>query len=177
MRGHGLANRPGQPYPTTFHISVDRPGIEPGSPARRAGVVPLDHQPVYRRVDRTGVEPTASTLQGSSRPPVGPCQPISQEVRPGVEPGLPPYRGGVLPKHLQTISATVIPDGVEPALSWLSPRRLCRWTTGSCSSVTEVGVEPTGTRLSTSPLCQFAYPVVSGGSGSCTRRSRLMRPG
>lgn len=43
--------------------------------------------------------------------------------------------------------------------------------------VTEVGVEPTGTRLSTSPLCQFAYPVVSGGSGSCTPRSRLMRPG
>ena len=29
-------------------------------------------------------------------------------------------------------------------------------------SVTEVGVEPTGTRLSTSPLCQFAYPVVAG---------------
>ena len=27
-------------------------------------------------------------------------------------------------------------------------------------SVTEVGVEPTGTRLSTSSLCQFAYPVV-----------------
>jgi hypothetical protein len=27
------------------------------------------------------------------------------------------------------------------------------------SSVTEVGVEPTGTRLSTSSLCQFAYPV------------------
>ena len=43
--------------------------------------------------------------------------------------------------------------------------------------VTEVGLEPTGTRLSTSPLCQFAYPVVSGGSGSCTPRSRLMRPG
>ena len=29
-------------------------------------------------------------------------------------------------------------------------------------SVTEVGLEPTGTRLSTSPLCQFAYPVVAG---------------
>ena len=48
---------------------------------------------------------------------------------------------------------------------------------GIISPVTEVGVEPTGTRLSTSPLCQFAYPVVSGGSGSCTRRSRLMKPG
>jgi hypothetical protein len=28
-------------------------------------------------------------------------------------------------------------------------------------SVTEVGVEPTGTRFSTSSLCQFAYPVIS----------------
>jgi hypothetical protein len=27
--------------------------------------------------------------------------------------------------------------------------------------VTEVGVEPTGTRLSTSPLNQFAYPVIN----------------
>ena len=35
--------------------------------------------------------------------------------------------------------------------------------------MTEVGLEPTGTRLSTWPLCQFAYPVISGGSGSCTR--------
>ena len=53
--------------------------------------------------------------------------PIYREVRPGVEPGLPPYRGGVPPKHLQTM----IPDGVEPSLSWLSPRCLRRWTTGS----------------------------------------------
>ena len=30
-------------------------------------------------------------------------QPICREVRPGIEPGLPPYHGGVLPKHLQTI--------------------------------------------------------------------------
>ena len=33
---------------------------------------------------------------------------------------------------------------------------------GIVLSVTEVGLEPTGTRLSTSPLCQFAYPVVAG---------------
>ena len=48
---------------------------------------------------------------------------------------------------------------------------------GIVLSMTRVGIEPTGARLSTSPLCQFAYPIVSGGSGSCTRRSRLMRPG
>ena len=35
------------------------------------------------------------------------------EVRPGIEPGLPPYHGGVLPKHLQTFR--MIPDGVEPS--------------------------------------------------------------
>ena len=40
-------------------------------------------------------------------------------------------------------------------------------------SVTEVGLEPTGTRLSTSPLCHFAYPVISCGSGGRTERSRL----
>jgi hypothetical protein len=31
---------------------------------------------------------------------------------------------------------------------------------GIMLQVTEVGVEPTGTRLSTSPLFQFAYPVI-----------------
>ena len=62
---------------------------------------------------------------------------------------------------------TVIPDGFEPSLSWLSPRRLGRWTTGPAGQcgirnsrtnqshpfriqnfafrirLTEVGVEPT----------------------------------
>ena len=36
---------------------VDRPGIEPGSPVRRTGVFPLDHQPVSSSVDRRGIEP------------------------------------------------------------------------------------------------------------------------
>ena len=39
-----LAERPGQPYPATFH-SVDPPGIEPGFPVCQTGVVPLDHEP------------------------------------------------------------------------------------------------------------------------------------
>ncbi len=34
--------------------------------------------------------------------PVRPASRCSQEVRPGIEPGLPPYHSGVLPKHLQT---------------------------------------------------------------------------
>src|ERR1043166_8416523 len=49
-----------------------------------------------------------SCLQGRCLP-LGPAaRLIHQEVRPGIEPGLPPYREGVLPKHLQTNQ--VIPD-------------------------------------------------------------------
>ena len=46
-RSHGLANRPGEPYPATFQMSVDPPGIEPGFPVCRTGVFPLDHEPVF----------------------------------------------------------------------------------------------------------------------------------
>ncbi len=56
VESRGLANRPGEPYPATFRMSVDPPGIEPGFPPRQGGVVPLDHDPVFQ-VDRRGVEP------------------------------------------------------------------------------------------------------------------------
>ena len=56
--------RPGKPYPATFRMSVDPPGIEPGFPACRAGVVPLDHEPIDS-VDLMGVEPITPILQGS----------------------------------------------------------------------------------------------------------------
>ena len=39
-----LAKRPGQPV--SGYLPVDPPGIEPGSPVCRTGVVPLDHEPV-----------------------------------------------------------------------------------------------------------------------------------
>lgn len=88
--------------------------------------------------------------------------------RRGIEPRLPGCKPGVFPLDQRpasrglfgsrTRSASVprrraaktptdhprIPDGVEPSLWWLSPRRLCRWTKGS--QVTEVGVEPTKSR-------------------------------
>ena len=43
-----LAERPGQPYPATFRftLSVDSPGIEPGSSDCQPDVFPLDHEPV-----------------------------------------------------------------------------------------------------------------------------------
>jgi hypothetical protein len=44
-RETALAVRPGQPYPATFP-KVDRRGVEPRFPACKAGVVPLDQQPV-----------------------------------------------------------------------------------------------------------------------------------
>ena len=41
---------------------VDPPGIEPGSPVCRNGVVPLDHEPA--KVRGVGIEPTVSSFQG-----------------------------------------------------------------------------------------------------------------
>lgn len=52
---------------------MDPPGIEPGLPACRADVVPLDHEPLFIR------------------------------GRPGIEPELRPYQGRVQPQHLQTM--------------------------------------------------------------------------
>ena len=135
MESHGLANRPGEPYPATFRISVEPPRIELGSPPRQGGVVPLDHEPVT--FSGPAGESNSDLLvagQASSRWTSSPLDSFLPEVRPGIEPGLPPYHGGVLPKHLQTDSFfTVIPDRFELSLSWLSPRCLYRWTTGSMS--------------------------------------------
>ena len=120
---------------------MDPPGIEPGSPACRAGVVPLDYEPVYL-MERRGVEPRFP----GCKPSVVPLdqRPIYlSEVRPGIEPGLPRYQGGVLPKHLQTDNE-VIPDGVEPSFP------VCK--TGVVAvgprdhKAAGVGIEPTSRR-------------------------------
>jgi hypothetical protein len=157
-KGHGLANRLGQPYPTTFQNPVDPPGIEPGFPPCRGGVVPLDHEPVMlsgpdgSRTHRTDLARVSRLL--------GTCQPIAfqRSVRESNPVSVPTT--DVCCRNTYRPSWRVIPAGVEPALSCMSRRRLRRWTTGS--PVTRVGIEPTGTRLSTSPLCRFAYPVVAG---------------
>ncbi len=52
LESHGLANRPGEPYPATFHMFQwthweSNPAMSPEIwPACRAGVVPLDHEPL-----------------------------------------------------------------------------------------------------------------------------------
>ena len=127
FESHGLANRPGKPYPATFrNVLVESRGIEPRFPPCHSGVFPLDHDPVSGAPGNR----TPITWVQAKCLPVRPASQI-QEVRPGIEPGLPPYHSGVRPKHLQTSCKKVIPAGIEPALSWMSARRLNRWTTGS----------------------------------------------
>ncbi len=113
-------------------LPVDPPGIEPGLPACRAGVLPLDHEPSNPQRSVRESNPTFVLTKDAC------CH---STYRPN--------------------ASSVIPDRIEPSLSWMSARCLRRWTTGSASTVTEVGVEPTDMRLSTSPLCLFAYPVLS----------------
>ncbi len=105
--------RPGKPYPATFRLSVDPPGIEPGLPACRAGVFPLDHEPIS---GPPGSRTPIAWVQ-TKRPTIERAALYHSEVRPGIEPGLPPYHSGVPPKHLQTDSVSLY--------------RLRRWTTGS----------------------------------------------
>jgi hypothetical protein len=101
LESHGLANRPGEPYPATFRFSVDPPRIELGLPPRQGGVVPLDHEPIT--ISGPAGESNPDLLvasQASSRWTSRPC--FLSEVRLGIEPSLPPYQSGVQPQHLQT---------------------------------------------------------------------------
>src|SRR3954469_23192597 len=98
--------------------------------------------------------------QASSRWTSRPC--FLPEVRLGIEPSLPLYQSGVQPQQLQT---KVFPHCSNPG--WNRTITFLHITQASSPldhgikfSVTEAGVEPTGTRLSTSSLCQFAYPVM-----------------
>jgi hypothetical protein len=99
------------------------------------------------------------------------------EVRPGLEPDLPPYHGGVLPQHLQTIifsdpgqNRTAVLLGVIQASSPLDH--------GIMFQVTEAGVEPADSQdlgLFALPVCVLGHESVAG-PGVAHRQSRLMRP-
>ena len=161
VKPHGLANRPGEPYPATFLISVDPPRIELGFPPRQGGVVPLDHEPIKLQWTGRGIEPRSPRCKRGifplDEPPI-----LSAEVRLGIEPSLPPYQSGVQPQHLQTKVISQCSDpGWNRTITFLRVMQVSSpLDHGIKLSVTEVGVEPTGTRLSTSSLCQFAYPVM-----------------
>ena len=113
--------------------------------------------PSYR-VDRMGLEPTTPTLQGS----VASWEHASPSSQRSVRESNPifllteevccrnTYRPSSDPGRTRTVVFLAVAQASLPL------------DHGIISPVTEVGVEPTGTRLSTSPLCQFAYPVVAG---------------
>ena len=118
---------------------MDPPGIEPGFPPRQGGVVPLDHRPDLS-FQWTGWESNPGTDRRlvhrscKDQSPPRTCGPhLAQEVRPGVEPAgaiLPPYQGGVLPKHLQTNLAS--DPGWNRTITFLDVTQASRrWTTGS----------------------------------------------
>jgi hypothetical protein len=140
------------------YVSVPRPGFEPGTPRSKQGmIVPFHHRGVSR-VETMGIEPIQSACRAVSPP--WDMRPHITKVRPGIEPGLPPYHGGVRPQHLQTTAEGSWEGGRrqsarEPGLSLLPA------ADDPLSRMTEVGVEPTGTRLSTWSLCRFAYSAVS----------------
>ena len=63
---------------------MDRPGIEPGSPPRQGGVVPLDHQPVCRASSVPSGAPgsrTPITWVQTKRLSVGPAPQLKRSVR------------------------------------------------------------------------------------------------
>ena len=113
-------------------------------------------------MDRPGNRTPISWLQARHLP-VGRAAHVLSEVRLGIEPSLPPYHGGVQPQHLQTnVFSTFSDPGWNRTITFLHVTQVSSpLDHGIKLPVTEVGVEPTGTRLSTSSLCQFAYPVVS----------------
>ena len=148
VRGHGLANRLGQPYPTTFRNASHSSG-PPGT--------------------RTPI-----TWVQTKRLPVGPAARRHSEVRPGIEPGPRPYHGRVLPEHLQTILHRSDP-GWGRTSTLLHVTQASSPLDHAISS--DQGGSRTHRHealdLAALPICVPGR----GGSGGRTRRSRLMRPG
>ena len=96
---HGLANRPGEPYPATFRIQWTH--RESNSDFRHARAVSSrwTMSPYVQWTGR-GIEPRSP----GCKPGIFPLdEPPMSEVRLGIEPSLPPYQSGVQPQHLQTI--------------------------------------------------------------------------
>ena len=96
---------------------------------------------------------------------LGTCQPIESQVLPGFEPVF------LLTKEVCCQNTYIPFSNSDPGWNRTSTFLVVTQVSLSLDhgivflSVTEVGLEPTGTRLSTSPLCQFAYPVKVAGPG------------
>jgi hypothetical protein len=132
--------RPGEPYPATFRMSVDRPGIEPGFPPRQGGVFPLDHQPVV-------FQWTAGESNPSHRPCKGQSPPTA--CRPSLLSRGPSGNRTRSPSLPRTCAAGTPTDHFSSDPGWNRTSTLLHVTQASSPldhgivSVTEVGVEPT----------------------------------
>ena len=174
-RSHGLANRPGQPYPATFRQQVDPPGIEPGFPVCRTGVFPLDHEPVM--ISGPPGSRTPITWVQAKRPPIERAARSRQRSVRESNPVLllttevcrrNTYRPFVLSSD-PGWNRTIVFLDVTQASSPLDH--------GIVLSVTEAGVEPAKSSGSRPDrfACLRTRSFSSSGSGCRTRRSELMR--
>ena len=155
VKPHGLANRPGEPYPATFRNQWTH--RESNSDLRHARAVSSRWtMSPFHSVDRPGNRTPISSVQ-TRHLPVGRAAHVLSEVRLGIEPSLPPYQSGVQPQHLQT---KLFPHRSDPGwnrtITFLvvtqAPSPLDH---GIKFSVTEVGVEPTQSQV----LGLLALPV------------------
>jgi hypothetical protein len=115
--------------------------------------------------------------QASSRYYEPPFSLNSAKVRPGVEPGPPPYHRGVPP--VTTADQTLCSHPGRTRTCDILLVRQASWPLDDGTrnkrirSVAEVGVEPTSTSLSSWRLCRFAYSAES----DCRSGSRTQGPG
>ena len=109
---------------------MDPPGIEPGFSDCQPDVFPLDHEPPTSQRSVRESNPTFVLTKDAC------CHSTYRPLR-FSDPG---WNRTITFLHVAQVSSP-LDHGIK-------------------LSVTEVGVEPTGTRFSTSSLCQFAYPVI-----------------
>ena len=167
--------------------AAPRPGVEPGTPRSKRGMMSVsppgrqwtagDLHPDFRHakpasscwtsspiraVETVGIEPTAACLQDNLAA-LGTCAPTTK-VRPGIEPGLPPYHGGVPPQHLQTDRAERRTSAGDNRLG--APACLYRRPRTLRPTVAEVGIEPTIVSPGSRPgrfACLRTRPSISPG--------------
>ena len=130
VKPHDLANRPGEPYPATFRIEWTH--RESNSDLRHARAVSSrwTMSPLHQ-VDRPGNRTPISWLQARHLPVRRAAHFIQRsvwELNPGFR-----LTKAVCNRstYRPSLFVAVIPDGIEPSLSWMSARCLRRWTTGS----------------------------------------------
>ena len=155
VKPHGLANRPGEPYPATFHIQWTH--RESNSDFRHARAVSSRWtMGPFHSVDRPGNRTPISSVQ-TRHLSVGRAAHVLSEVRLGIKPSLPLYQSGVQPQHLQTKMFSIRSDpGWNRTITFLDVAQASSpLDHGIEMSVTEVGVEPTQSQV----LGLLALPV------------------